>query len=284
MSKGRYSPFGKFAIGVGVVYLITRVVLPLVLVVGVFAFLARSCHDEEFLTEEEIVEKMQEILPNARLIRHEVEPINSNNTPDTLTDDNIKHVYYFDNMGINFTLEEMKIYVFGSGSHINHTDNYAKSLGEFFTAETLCGYSDKLDSEKLESKAALNLTYYYNVDSCEEIPEAVENFEIIYDIVYDYLPVKDGGSILGFSPELRFGVNAPAGENKYYYYEKEDKLVYYVEAWTVRASNEYINWEDVRGLLFDSYKESVSDGYIKDPILTPDTAGKSSEISEYEII
>ena len=259
--------------------MITRVVLPLLLIVGVFAFLARSCHDEEFLTEEEIGEKMQEILPNARLIKHEVEPVNSNNTPDTLTDDNIKHVYYFDNMGIDFTLEEMKIYQFGSGSYINHNDNYAKSLGKFFTAETLCGYSDKLDSEKLESEATYNLTYYYNVDSCEEIPKAVENFEIIYDIVYDYLPIKDGGSILGFSPELQFGVNAPAGE-KTYYYETEDNPVHYVEAWTVRASNEYINWEDVRGLLFDSYKESVNSRYINDPILTPDIPKESREVPE----
>ena len=64
MSKRRYSPFEKFAIGISVVYVIMQILIPLAVVVGLFVFFGRSCHSEDFSTEEEIVEKMQKIFPN----------------------------------------------------------------------------------------------------------------------------------------------------------------------------------------------------------------------------
>ena len=287
MSKGRYSPFGKFAIGVGVAAVIMHILLPIVLaaafLLGFFSLL-RSC-SQDFLPEEEVVADMEKIFPNVRLVSHDIVPEEYYYTPDTPSENNVKHVYCFDNMGVEFTLEAQKLHYWGT--HISYENDYEERLGEFFTVETLCQSSPELDREKIgliiPPSWASGLNYYYNVESVQEIPDAVDNFEIMYNIIYDYLPENNNRTLLDFSPKVKFGVYAPKGEYWSKYSETGDSPSCFVECLVV-GTNKEINWAEVKADSFDAYRGKVNERYVKDPILTPDTAEESAEISEYEII
>ena len=233
---------------------------------------------------------MEIIFPNIEFVSHEIVQTKMYDTVDSIdsvssSDLDIKHVYCFNNKGVEFTVEEYKMIGWLGERDLMHENDYIKHLGEYFTKEKICENSDKINREKIEVvNGDYELDFVYYVNSYEEIPQSINTFKEIYNVIYEYLPeYNDGKEVLSVSPRIKFGIYAPT-DSSGGFSEHDNIIIYYyddggLDLLTV-SSNKKFDWENIQKKAFENYKDYVNKGYITDPKLTPDTPKDSDYTSE----
>lgn len=254
---------------IGLRYYIDTKVAPTISAIGngiTHFFGIDNDNDEELHSQEEIIAAIQEMFPEAQHIKTEFTKVGETNFD--------KNIYYFNYNGLDFTFTEYQTrdisFMFPSNIYTLSEDNYRERLYEkvSYNKNTDKNLKADVDYNFFESH------YTCRAKSYDDLDNAVDVLEEVYNAFYKYLPEKDRtDEILKCrTPNIIFGIYCPTenvASDNIVTIPYEEKYGY-IEISKIGTKDNSVNWKIAREEVKKKYKENMNLGYISDPVITAD--------------